>query len=253
MKQQQTNHTSPAIAITTTLALVLVASFFLSPLASANSEVSEHIKSALETADTYTEGDGITKWEKRVNGDIVKHFPNGKVNVIYKENGDTIFYDQKGIKVATVEGKGTTYYESDGKTVNTFAGEDKIIEYQDGELKTIKSLSGENKGEITARKLSDTNFVILIDGQNISIGTDGNNKVNSLKVFGFGRDYSYDNTADTTKEEATKDGELVWYALDGEKEEGSIWNSFIVFLIKRYTPCSTPKKAQECYNKEFVI
>ncbi|MDD9867889.1 MAG: hypothetical protein OXU73_00970 [Candidatus Campbellbacteria bacterium] len=235
------------------IALLLALLLTHSHIALANNEVPPHIRSALENSDTHTEGDGITKWERKINGDIVKHFPNGKVNVVYKQNGQVVFYDEKGTKVATVEGKGITYFESDGKTIGTFADEDRIIEYEDGELKTIKSRRGENEGETTARKLSDTEFVLLVEGQNIFIGTNGNDKVNSFRVVGFGRDYSYDGAGDIVKEEATKDGELVWYALDSKKEEGSLWNSFMVFLIKKFVSCGTLEKAQTCYNEALGL
>ena len=138
-------------------------------------QIPEDIRENLEERSVYTEGDGLTKWEKFTDGTIVKyHIGSKKINWRIEPSGKTTNYEKNGIVKFIRENGIETFYDDKSNVINIVDTNTKTIKIiEDGKVRRVEKEGVQN--------ISSSHINIDIDDKTIDIFLNKDGTINYAK------------------------------------------------------------------------
>lgn len=138
---------------------------------------------ALEASNAHVEPDGLTKWEKRSDGTIVKyHFGRDEVHKVYHPDGRRQVFGLEGglILDERADASSVLYSEETGE-IETILKEGQIVHYEDGQRVKIEEPGSGADGDLVAVMTAKNAYRIREKGTIFFIETDDEQRVRSAR------------------------------------------------------------------------
>ena len=216
--------------------------------------IPNEVLQGLENNSVYTEPDGLTKWERKEGGEIIKyHFGRNEINKIYFPDGSRKVFNVEGKLILDEKGDGeAVVYDRETGEIENVLEEGRIIHYEDGSRSKIEST--QSHGEEIAVSLDENNYRLKHKNTIYFIKTNEEQEVVSVRhSTSFKKDFrtSIEDGA-VIKELLNPVDGTVYYSKSGnEKISVSFKYSLQFFIINLFNKPIGIEKAQELFNNNF--